>query len=580
MHHRALRLLPSTLSFSSILQAAAARAWVRSTTSTAPPLSSPSPTAHDKLSKLGRQPASKRHKPPRIPPEITVVQSPPNQHESSFRASVEREKAQFVPHAGRRTRPQRTSPLAYFTPELVHDSDLWPPDPARSHVDLSDTSEHHPSPLGRPWYWDDASIIGTPIGLHVSRTRATSLFPLAKTASSLIQNILHLLSYNDPSPTFPALLDYHDLHAGLRSTRSYNLLIFLALRTGSYGTVPWLLSSMRAESVPANLETWKLRVRWLVQSGWWDRAWNEVMSTLPRTNVLDENETKRRFQVTNALPLPIWLEFFRTLKRGATRQRTRIQEALETCESTSTTPNPSEQTDLYLTRYHTLMNNRPTIIPHDLAQTSPRAVYSVVSIMLQLQESDKALSLTKAYFTSLSSRISKSQARTCLDIVHLHIAMGSPHRGLRQLYETRRTMVSLISLHPALRPTSTTLFLLLAPLRRAKRCGTVAWSTLRAFKSQWGAATEDRRVRRRVATLALKEGRMEIVDAMLRSERVSRWARATWKLTEGVVGKVASPRPGRILRPAVRRIFKHNGQEERYWCRLMRRVSRKQDRRK
>ncbi|KAG5647636.1 hypothetical protein DXG03_008989 [Asterophora parasitica] len=594
MHHRAFRLLPTTpashassLSFTSILQAAAGRAWLRSASSS--PLSSRSPPAtHDKVYKLGSQAASKRHKPLRTPPEITVVQTPKG-HELSIRASVERKKARAQPtppYTPRHSRPSRPSSVAYFNPEDVRDSDLgWPHDPARSDLDLPTYPNHYSSRSGRPWYWDDASVPGTPVRFNDSRTLATPVVPVVQTAPSLYQNLLHLIFSHDPVTPLPALLDYHDLHPGLRSTRSYNLLIFLALRSGAYGTVPWLLSSMRREAILGNLETWKLRVRWLIQSGWWDKAWNEVMTTMPRTHVLAEGQ-KRRYQVTNALPLSIWLEFFRSLKRGTTHQRrTRAQASSEATEDTSssdTSPSTSESRELYLTRYHTLMNNRPTAIPDDLSQTSPRAVYSVVSIMLRLQECDKALSFTKAYFTRLPPRISASWARTCLDIIHLHIAMGFPHGGLRQLYETRRTMVSLVKLHPAFRPTSTTLFLLLAPLKDAKRCGTVALNTVRSFKSRWGAGTEDRRVRRRVATLALKEGRTDIVGAILRAEGTSRWANATWRLMRQAVGGAAVPRPRRLLRPPARRLFKRNGREERYWCGLMRRLSRKRrrDRRK
>ncbi|KAF8078723.1 hypothetical protein FPV67DRAFT_74720 [Lyophyllum atratum] len=594
MHHRALRLLPSTplsyastLSFSSILQAAAGRAWVRRSTS-GPPLSTrPSPMAHDKSPKIGIQAASKRQKPVRVSQDIVVMQGPHQGCKGSLLASISRKRAPLKPkpssssRAPRRASSKHTRSVAYFHPEDIQDSDLESSDPARFIIHPTYASEQSPNPSEDPWSWDDSSIIGTPVGLHVSRTPTGPLVPLAKTAPSLYQNLLHLLSYHNPFPTLPALLDYHDLHPGLRSTRSYNLLVSLALRNKSYGTVPWLLSSMRAASVPGNVETWKLRVRWLIQSGWWDKAWNEVMSTSPRIDVKGKGELKGGFQVSNALPLPVWLEFFQPWKGRTTRRRERARRALDNNTSTPEAPSQSfEPADLYLARYHTLMNNRPTVIPYDLAHTPPKAVYSVASVMLDLEQTGMAVSLTRAYLSSLPPRISSSRARACLDIIHLHIAMGSSHRGLRRFYEARRTMVSLISLHPALRPTSTTLALLLTPLRRAKRCGTVAWNVLRAFKAQWGARTEDRRVRRRVAILAMKEGRMDIVDTLMRSERSARWAHATWKLSQRVVGKAATPRPPRLLRPPARRVFRRNGREERDWCSLMKRVSRRHDRTK
>ncbi|KAG5653582.1 hypothetical protein H0H81_012089 [Sphagnurus paluster] len=567
MHHRALRPA-SALSFSSILQVAAGRAWARNASSVASAPPAP-PTSHDKPSKLGTYPASKRHN---TRADIPLALSP-RTHESSFRVSIESAKVQppvLKPSSSRRQSPK---PIVYFHPDDVRDSDLSPPD---------STCPESPGPSVPHRSWNDASIVGTPVSSHEIRASPLPLFPIAKTAPSLYQNLLHLLSYHHPRPTFSALLDYHDLHRDLRSTRSYNLLISLALRTGSYGAVPWLLSSMHMESIPSNIETWTLRTRWLVQSGWWDKAWKEAIEAFPRSNIRETNgPAKSRFLVTDTLPLPIWLEFFRTVKHGMKRQRTRIRPASpSSVESTSDSEQPSIP-DLYWKRYQILMNNRPANIPHDLAQTSPTVVYSVVSILLHAREVDKAISLTKSYLTNLPPRMSTSRTMKCLDIIHLHIALGSSHSGLRNLFETRRTMISLLASHPALQPTSTTVFLLLRQLRRAKHCGTVAQRVVHEFKRKWGAHIEDRRVKRRVATLALKEGRMDIVRSILHSERGPRWACATWKLMEEVVGKTATPRPRRLLRAPARKIFKHNGREEAHWRRLLKRVSlRRHNRRK
>ncbi|KAG6841913.1 hypothetical protein C0991_005093 [Blastosporella zonata] len=461
--------------------------------------------------------------------------------------------------------PSTSSYAAYFEPDAVRDGDFLPSfhgcDSPSSELDHSD----------RPLHWDDTSIIGTPIGPSPQNT-GTSRFPLAKDYTSLYQNLLRLIHHHNPPPSLPILLDYHDLHTGLRSTRSYNLLISLAMRTASYGTVRWLLESMRAERVPASLETWKWRVRWLVQSGMWDKAWRTSMEISPRTNERIKDEERVVFKVTNALPLPIWMEFFRTLKYGATRIRTRRRPHTITAPlNSSSSPDPL---DLYSTRYHTLMNNRPIAIPHDLSRTPPKHIYHAVWTMLHVGQAETALSLTKSYFSCLPPRLPGSWYQTCLDILHLHIAKGSTQKGLRRLYESRRTLVSLLSIYPTLRPTSTTLFLLLSPLYRAKRCGTVAANTVRAFKSQYGSRSEDRRVRRRVALLALKEGRSDIVKDMLRRERGARWAHATWRLTRRVIGTAAKSWPRKLLRPPTRTIFRRNGQEERRWCRLITRVSR------
>ncbi|KAG6828704.1 hypothetical protein H0H92_007012, partial [Tricholoma furcatifolium] len=453
-----------TASFSAILQAAAGRAWVRSASSI-PARSAPKPLVK--------------------PPDNALVQYLRRNEDS-----------QVSP------RPSPTLPFAaYFDPDAISDSDLSPHmvDPSRSSEQVGSSE---PS-----WYLDDASIVGTTVGLGAHPAFSTR-FPLSKTPASLYQNLLRLLQNYDPPPALTTLVDYHDLHSGLRSTRSYNLLLSLAIRHSSYGTVKWLLAAMCADRLPGNLETWKLRIRWLVQSGMWDTAWNEAM-TMSRNPTGMSQAEKATFK-TNALPFPIWMEFFRTLKRGADLPRRKTLPVTPPLE-----PIPSES-DLYSTRYHTLMNNRPTILPHQLYQTPPRTLYHAVWIMLHVGQVETALTLTKSYLAQLPPSISVSWYRVCLDILHLFIAKGSSQKGLRRLFETRRMMVSLLSVYPTLRPTSTTLFLLLSALFRAKRCGTVAVNTLRAFKSRYGPQTEDRRVRRRVISLALKEGRDDIVSEMLR----------------------------------------------------------------
>ncbi|KAG6912038.1 hypothetical protein DXG01_000286 [Tephrocybe rancida] len=517
MHHRAFGLLPSNTSFTAVLKAAAGRAWTRS------------------ASNSQKSPARGVSKPLLKPPEISLVRY---LQRREVPAAGGTQKAPCVPsHCSFPS----TSAL-YFDPDAVGDSDWWPP-PDQSCSDEASFKLDHSE---RPRYWDDTSIVGTPLGSSTQKA-LTPHFPLAKNYNTLHQNLLRLIHSRHPPPSLPALMDYHDLHPGFRSTRSYNLLISLAIRTASYGTARWLLDSMRAERVPGNLETWKLKVRWMVQSGMWNKAWRQAMDISPRTRTRTKDGDKVIFKVTNALPLPIWIEFFRTLKYGTTRIRSRRRRTSTPNTQAPSVPTPSDSAPsdslhLYSTRYHTLMNNRPTVVPHDLSSTPPKAIYHTVWIMLNVGQSDTALSLSKSYFASLPPQISRSWYRICLDILHLNIAKGSSQQGLRRLYESRRAMVSLISAYPTLQPTSTTLFLLLAPLYRAKRCGTVAANTLRAFKSLYGSRTEDRRVRRRVALLALKEGRRDIVQKMLDRERGARWAHATWRLTERVTGTAAKPR--------------------------------------
>ena len=464
-------------------------------------------------------------------------------------------------HFRSRARPTRHSstPIVHLRPQDVQDSDLDVEDPGRSLTDS--VPSFHPS---------DASIPRTPVGPFVTHTPIVQHFPLAKTTTSLHQNLVYLINHRNPLPTLSSLLDYHDRHRGLRSARSYNLLISFAIRNAAYGSAEWLFRAMRADGLPETLETWKLRIRWLVQSGRWDQVSNELLapSSLVRNGAVGKP----------TIPLPIWLELFRTLKRGSIRRRiTSWHPRLDGRYTPSITLEPIREHDpatLYVTRYHTLLQYRPLLTREEVALTPPRVVYSILMVLFKCSQGALATSLTKLYFTGLPDKIPAAWTRTCLDIVHLHILFGSPDRGLRRLYETRRILVSLLRLLPGLRPTSTTLFLLLAPLKDVKKCGTVAQNILRSFKKQWGARMEDRRVRRRVATLAAKEGRMDIVERLLQTERALRWPHGAWRVTRGVLGGVVLSRR-RYRRLTANQIFKHNGREERHWSRFLKRMRRR-----
>jgi hypothetical protein len=458
----------------------------------------------------------------------------------------------------------------------LQDSDLQCVDPGRYNAN---NLQYRP-PNAQPGssksssHWKDPSL-GTLSSKKPLETRPTPIVLPAKTRAALYQNLLYLLSHRTPIPSLPALLDYHDLHTGLRSTRSYNLLVSQALRHASFGTVQWLLTAMRADGLSGNLETWKLKVRWLIQTGWWDRAWNEVME------FRGQNDHGWIPQTLPVVPPQIWLEFFRTLKRRTSRSRPTMRHSLEADGEAASPPVSqvlAEHPDtnrIYPERYRKLTANYPLLSPEVLARASPRMVYFVVMTMLNSQQSATALSFTQAYLKALPPTVPANWARICQEIVHLHIALGSSQKGLRKFYESRRTMVSLTKLHPALKPTSTTLLLLLSSLRHAKRCGTIAWNVCSSFKQQWGAQTEDRRVRRKIATLAVKEGRMDIVNKVLSSEWIFRWAHGMWKRTTLTLGGMTTPpRPRTLFRVPVKKLFKHNGREERLWQVFRRRTKR------
>jgi len=221
-----------------------------------------------------------------------------------------------------------------------------------------------------------------------------------------------------------------------------------------------------------------------------------------------------------------------------------------------------------------LNEQRPSTMPA-LANTKPFAVQCLVQLLIRAGKHGRALNLTKAYLKAIPRTIDAKTVRRCLGIIHAHIVATSGKNALAKFYQSRRTLVSLLKLHPRLRPNSRTLYLLLHPLARARPSGSVAWKVLCAFKSQWGPRVEDRRVQRRVAQFALKEGRMDVVETMILSEKAdARYRRRRLleeKMTDALKRVIAKWR----MRLAFRNVYPRNGREARLWYRLRARTRRK-----
>lgn len=389
---------------------------------------------------------------------------------------------------------------------------------------------------------------------NLSPIRPHPGLPAVKSKTSLYQNLLYLILFRRPG--LPVLLDYHDLHSRWKSTGSYNLLISTALRHSAFGTVRWLLTNMADERIPRNLETIKFRTRWLVQTGRWDQAWEDWM------------------RLSSEVPLPIWLEFFGTRKRGSRRLISNARQKPDThgnlIMDTGRKP-PQEFSAEHIKRHRLLLKHRPTISPHDSAKFSLRIIYHVVSSLLRIDQ-DAAETLTRSYFKCLPKSLDSKMMLQCLDIIHLLIAHGSKKQGLAKFMETRKTMEELIQMHPSLRPTATTLHLLLSPLRKALRCGTIAVGVVKAFKERWGVDTENSRVRRRVVVFALKEGRLNIARRFFELEEHHNLRRKSWMHERQILGGSERSKYKKLWKSPARRIYKRDGAERRLWMHLYKRT--------
>lgn len=407
-----------------------------------------------------------------------------------------------------------------------------------------------------------------------SAPSVTLPLPIPTTPASLYQNLLYLLSYHAISPApLPVLLSYHasfSRDSSLRSTRSYNLLIRLAIRHAAFKLAERLLGVMRAEGIQGDLETWKLCTRWLIRTGRWGDAWKEV------TRMTGRGEPRTVFAHTGQaradIPLPIWLEFFGTMKRGALRRRTRTRKWSRNEHGSffreagfEVLRENGDRVVADSSRYGMLMSHPPALTQGELRRMPPRAMHLTVHLMLRTAQRDLAMKATTSYLRGLPPKIDETWARACLDLIHLHIIFPPTKRGLSAHHKARKTVNSLLSLHPRLRPNSTTLLLLLRGLRSTTRCGTIAQNFVSSFKRRWGPKTEDQRVRRRVASLALKEGRVDIAEAMVEREGYWRWPRRMWSVKEDAAGGGRRVMHRKLVRICDRNVYGKKGKEGWRW---------------
>lgn len=423
------------------------------------------------------------------------------------------------------------------------------------------------------------------VSAHPFTTAPIPRLPTPTSREMFYQNLLDMHNYSHSSLT--ALINYHfanprDMRL-LHSTRSFNFLVSLALRQAAFGTAARLLNAMKAESVHPNLETWKLTVRWLVRTGRWDEALRRVERVMRRERWSEELGLRPGHQ--GVLPLPLWMEFFGSLKRGALRRWVKIpqprgqsgwQSAKFRCVvlQTSTVSGPAQ-----VARYRSLMNMFPLVASPEYSQLPPRAVFCIAEAMIQLGNRAKALESTSLYFQTLPRRLSRRQQHAMLDIIHLHIRAVTEKPGLGRHFAQRRVISHLLSAHPGIRPSPKTLFLTLASLRSCKRCGTLAMKCLKTFRTRWGPRTESSVVRRRIASLSIKEGRLDIAAVMLKSERILHLQKQSWRTQRDITGGPSPRAYTRLLRRPTRKIFHGRGAENWKWQALKRKLSMLKERR-
>jgi hypothetical protein len=357
---------------------------------------------------------------------------------------------------------------------------------------------------------------------------------------SLSQRLLHLY-VSFPHVSIQSLVSYHNTFPDQQSSRSYNLLLRLAIRHSAFGIARALIKSMRVSRVPEDPTTWKLCVRLLVREGRWSDAYNLVYN-LPKS-------LSRTPLISDGIPTSVWVELLGTMKRRAFRGLGRLRDR-GMCS---------------LARYRHVMRRLPKPEVSSMDAPPPEVVYGSVAALIRMQEREAARQLTVRFLPSDPKGLG-------LRLLHLHVAPEPGKCSMKTYYRAIGDLQSFRELCPKLAPNSTTLYLLLGHLKRVKACGIIGHKLARWFRRRWGNSVISPGVERRLLALAVKEKRVGLIKEWMTCVKTRRKVWSMWSLEREVVdGAVRRQRS--VTRDPEARLGKA-GTEELYVNRLLGRASR------
>ena len=258
-----------------------------------------------------------------------------------------------------------------------------------------DTSSHRPEPLLQykddpPWHVLPELTDCAPVSVvNGHPSRSTSSGP---DSAEALHRILLKRMISRPQPQLQNLMFYHAHYPHLQSAKSYNFLLSFAIEQDNLAAARDLFREMRKNKVDGDIETRKFWVRYMVKTNRWMKAWKMETSHGP-------------------LPLRIWMEFL-------------------TWDTPFIPPPPPpmrapgkmlERQPTNEVKGRLLVQQFPVLVPNELANVPPRAVFVVVRWMMRTGNRELAWQMTTRYFMHLPRELPPTTQRICLDIIHLHL---------------------------------------------------------------------------------------------------------------------------------------------------------------
>ncbi|KAL5495306.1 hypothetical protein ACEPAI_769 [Sanghuangporus weigelae] len=361
-----------------------------------------------------------------------------------------------------------------------------------------------------------------------------------------------------PLPSLSRLIKYHDSFPSLHSASSYDLLVQLAIRHTSYSKAFQLLRRMEEVGIKPSSYSKVLHIRLLVRIGRWNHAWSYV-----RQGLASGNEK-------SALPLLLELLGFHEPREFSRKTLPDVSRPMRTA--------PEVHDDGYHASFvrewqKSILGSIPNHLPGD-AHPPVYFILTVVRHLLRNSRIKTARAVTMEWICHLPRVLSRPRKRHCLCLLHLHLAFSS--KVLESYFSNRKFVDLFLRQRPDVRPNSTTLFLLLRSLTRAKGKLTYhAIGLVRAFQKKWGPGLIDRRVRRRIAHIALREGRLDVAHTWIEAEDRTSRRRKLMALQRVVVGEQAVKLPRKTRRMSFQKLMPGVDDENRKWRWLKRRFWRR-----
>lgn len=321
---------------------------------------------------------------------------------------------------------------------------------------------------------------------------------------------LQSLIDQDPTPSLDTLLRFHEsAPPQKRSTRSYNIMLRLAVRNASFHTVSFLLQSMVDADISGDEHTLKYMARSLVRQGRWEDAFD--LATRGSDGVIRTRPT-----LDGIHPL-VWAELFGGAQRGAIRRRD---------GEGGSRPVAARSHGISPGQFFMNLRHLPrlTSTTHSVERPQKSTIYLFVRALLRMGEHRAAMDIT---LRLLRARPTVWGIR----FVHLHIALigrsPMPKPGLKRFNASYRDLDAMLHACPTLRPDATTLFILLGHLKDTFNCGTLGQRLLSRFRAKWGEDVVNRAVRSRMLLLARKQGHRKLTGRYIQEIRTARDLKST-----------------------------------------------------